>query len=333
MTRLPENEGELENLVRERTDEIARYLASIVESSDDAIVSKDLRGMIISWNTAAERIFGYTSTEAVGKPITLVIPRDRQAEEPRILERIGRGERVDHYETIRQRKDGRLIDVALTISPIRNASGEIIGASKIARDITERKRREAQLTTLAREAEHRAKNILSIVLATVQLSHGDTTQELKQAIEGRVQALANVVSLFAESRWRGAGLRTLVQQELSPFCEEGRVRCHVEGPDLLPEPRAAQAIAMTLHELATNAAKYGALSVPTGQVRIDWSRTADDQVALRWSETGGPEVQAPENEGFGIQLMQAMIGNQLRGLVTFEWHAKGLVCQIVTPLR
>src|SRR5262245_19273342 len=217
MIRLPENEQELEKLVRERTIDIARHLAAIVESSDDAIVSKDLQGTIRSWNGAAERIFGYASAEVVGRPITIVISRDRHDEEPDILERIGRGERVEHFETVRQRKDGRLIDVALTISPVRNASGELIGASKIARDITERKRREAQLVALAREAEHRAKNILAIVLATVQLSRGDTAQELKEAIEGRVQALANVVSLFADSRWRGAALRTIVTQELSPF--------------------------------------------------------------------------------------------------------------------
>jgi PAS domain S-box-containing protein len=152
MTRLPETEFELETLVRERTDEIKQYLAAIVQSCDDAIVSKDLNGVITSWNKGAERIFGYTAEEAIGRPITIVIPPERQDEEPMILERIRRGQRIEHYETVRQRKHGNLIDISLTISPIENSEGAIVGASKIARDITERKRRDAQLLILAREA-------------------------------------------------------------------------------------------------------------------------------------------------------------------------------------
>jgi PAS domain S-box-containing protein len=114
-------------------------LASIVESSDDAIVSKNLDGVITTWNRGAERIFGYTAEEAVGRPITIVIPENRQSEEREILTRIRRGERIDHFETIRQRKHGSLITVSLTVSPVKNAEGKIVGASKVARDITEQK--------------------------------------------------------------------------------------------------------------------------------------------------------------------------------------------------
>lgn len=330
MTQLPENELQLETLVRERTDEIAQYLAAIVQSSDDAIVSKDLNGTIMSWNKGAEQIFGYTFEEVVGKPITILIPPERQGEEPKILERIRRGERIDHYETIRQRKDGRLIDISLTVSPVRNARNEIIAASKIARDITGRKRREAQLIALAREAEHRAKNILSIVQATVQLSHADTVREFKKTIEGRIQAVANVVSLFAQSRWKGADLRELITQELSPFCHNGSTRCQIDGSPLMLEPNTAQAVAMTLHELATNAIKYGAWSVSDGRVHVQWSQTAH-HIVLRWIETGGPRVHPPERTGFGTQLMEAMVRDQLRGQISFEWRADGLACEIVIP--
>ena len=118
----------------------AQHYAAIVESSTDAILSKDLNGIITSWNRGAQLLFGYTAEEAVGQPVTLLIPVDRHDEEPFILGRIRRGESVDHYETIRQTKDGRLIDISLTVSPIKNESGEIIGASKIARDISESKR-------------------------------------------------------------------------------------------------------------------------------------------------------------------------------------------------
>src|SRR5882724_8184109 len=127
------------------SDELYHHFAAIVESSDDAILSKDLDGIIRSWNTAAERIFGYTASEVIGKSVTILIPPGYQDEESRILSRIRRGEKVDHYETIRQRKDGSLVEISLTVSPIKDADGRIIGASKIARDITERKRTEEAL--------------------------------------------------------------------------------------------------------------------------------------------------------------------------------------------
>ena len=136
-------------------EELAERLAAIVESSDDAIVGKDLEGTITSWNPGAERIFGYPAREAIGRPITLIIPSERLAEEDLVLARLRRGERTDHFDTIRQTKDGRLIDVSVTVSPIRAAGGAVIGASKIARDITERKRAEAELKQLYETLEER----------------------------------------------------------------------------------------------------------------------------------------------------------------------------------
>src|SRR6476619_584400 len=129
---------------RKHADVHAQRLASIVESSDDAIISKDLNGIITSWNGGAERLFGYSSEEVIGKPITILIPGDRMDEEPEIIERVRRGERVEHYDTVRRRKDGSLIDISLTVSPLKDADGRVVGASKIARDITERKRTQEQ---------------------------------------------------------------------------------------------------------------------------------------------------------------------------------------------
>jgi PAS domain S-box-containing protein len=305
-----------------------QQIASIVESSDDAIVSKDLDGVIKSWNSGAERLFGYTAQDVIGKPITILIPPGRPNEEFEILERIRRGERVDHYETVRQRKDGGLINVSLTISPVKNAQGKIIGASKIARDITERKRSEAQITMLAREAEHRAKNILATVQATVHLSQSDTPEGLKHAIEGRIQALANVHRLFVESRWAGAEIQTLVKEELAAYSQDKETRVQIDGPKLLLEPNAAQAIAVILHELATNAAKYGALSTPNGKVQIEWKRTSPSQLLLRWSESGGPAVVKPAKSGFGTVAIERMFRGQLGGDIRFDWRSEGIVCEI-----
>jgi PAS domain S-box-containing protein len=305
-----------------------RWLASIVQSSDDAIVSKSLDGIITSWNSGAERVFGYSAGEAIGRPITIVIPEDRQSEERDILTRIRRGERIDHFETVRQRKHGSLIVVSLTVSPIRNAEGKIVGASKIARDITEQKRNQEQIATLAREAEHRSKNLLANVQATVNLSQSDTSEGLKRAIEGRIQALANVHSLFVDSRWIGAELSAVATQELAPYSEKNKTRVRIEGPQVLLEPNAAQSIAVILHELATNAAKYGALSSANGQVDLKWSHEADRRLHLRWTETGGPAVQEPTRKGFGRRVTEQMIA-QLKGKTRFGWRAEGLVCEII----
>src|SRR5437660_10170789 len=166
---------------RKRAEEATQRLASIVDSSDDAIISKDLDGIITSWNKGAERIFGYMAEEIIGKSIKVLIPREYHAEEDTILDRLRRGQRIEHYETVRQRKHGSLINVSLTVSPVADPQGKIVGASKIARDITERKRTETQISLLAREAEHRTKNILATVQATVHLTQSETIDGLKSA--------------------------------------------------------------------------------------------------------------------------------------------------------
>jgi PAS domain S-box-containing protein len=317
---------------RKRSEEVRLRLAAIIASSDDAIVSKDLDGTITSWNSGAERIFGYLAEEIIGKSIMTLIPPDHQKEEDTIINRIRRGERVEHYQTIRQRKDRSLIDISLTISPVRNAQGKIIGASKIARDITEHKRNEVQIINLAREAEHRTKNILSTVLATVRLSRADTSDDLKQLIEGRIDALAKVHGLFVQSRWTGAELHSLVTQEVSPYRGATEARVRIDGPPVMLEPNSAQTIAISLHELATNAAKYGSLSVAGGRVEIAWSRTADGRLSLRWIEFGGPTVTTPTRRGFGTRVIENIIVGQLKGEVRFDWRDQGLACEITLPL-
>ena len=317
---------QIEHALRE-SEQRLRWLASIVELSDDVIISKNLDGIIISWNKGAERVFGYTAEEAIGQPITIVIPEDRHDEERQILTRIRRGERIDQFETVRRRKHGSLIAVSLTVSPVRDAEGKIVGASKIARDITEQRRSQEQIATLAREAEHRSKNLLATVQATVHLSQSETPDGLKHAIEGRIQALANVHSLFVQSRWIGAELSTIAWQELTPYMQNKESRLSIEGPQVLLEPSSAQAIAATLHELATNAAKYGALSATEGQIELKWSHTADGLLILLWTETGGPPVKTPTRQGFGGRVIKSMI-EQLKGRTRFDWRPEGLVCEI-----
>jgi PAS domain S-box-containing protein len=305
-------------------------MAAVVEFSDDAIITKDLNGIITSWNRGAERVFGYPAKEAIGQPVTMLIPSDHQNEEPQILERIRRGERIDHYETLRIRKDGRSIDISLTVSPVKDSLGKIVGASKIARDVTDQKQAAARISVLAREAEHRTRNILTTVQAAVSLTQADTVATLKTAIEGRIQALANVNRLFVESRWAGAELRDLVTQELAPYCQHQDDRVQIDGADQLLEPNSAQAIAVTIHELATNAVKYGALSATNGRVRIAWAPTADANLVLSWIETGGPPVTPPKRQGFGTRVIPNLI-RQIRGQMRLDWRPDGLACEIILP--
>jgi PAS domain S-box-containing protein len=149
--------------VRRATERAAQQLAAIVESSDDAIISKNLDGIITTWNGAAERLFGYRAEEAVGQSVTILIPAERHDEEPEIIGRVRRGERIEHYETVRRRKDGTLIDIALTVSPVRDRTGAVIGASKIARDISERKEAEAKL----RESQRQLQDLLTAIPAAI----------------------------------------------------------------------------------------------------------------------------------------------------------------------
>ena len=310
------------------------WLAAIVESSDDAIVGKSLSGIIVSWNAAAERLFGYSAGEAIGKPVSMLAAPDRIDEMPVILAKIKMGGRLNHFETMRRRKNGTMVPVSLTVSPVRNDAGQIIGASKIARDITERKRAEERVRLLMHELEHRSKNLLSVVQAIMRLTRGETVEQFKSAVDGRVVALARVNSLIGESRWEGAELTKLMESELGPFKLE-HTNMNFQCPPVFLTPEAAQITALVLHELATNAVKYGALSVPQGTVTIQCSRRSDDSgdLVMQWVESNGPVVEAPERQGFGSTIIEASITHQLGGTVRMNWLEGGLECEIAIPAK
>src|ERR1700704_362212 len=241
------------------------------------------------------------------------------------------GVSVREQEVHIERPDGLRGIALVDIEAIKDSGGNVVGAVNCFQDITERKRSEAQIVNLAREAEHRTKNIMATVLATVRLSHSDTSDGLKQLIEGRIDALAKVHTLFVESRWAGAELHCLATQELLAYSGENAARVRIDGPAVMLEPSTAQAAAISLHELAPNAAKYGSLSAAGGHVEISWTVTADGRLSLRWIESGGPTATPPTHRGFGTRIMENMIG-QLRGEVRFDWRDQGLACEIALPL-
>jgi PAS domain S-box-containing protein len=217
----------------------------------------------------------------------------------------------------------------------RRVAGRFVGACL---DITERKAADARQQLLAMEVDHRAKNALAVVCAAVRLTRRDDPEGFAAAVEGRVQALARAHTLIAENRWTGADLRSLASGELATFLlpaggPDDAPRAELEGPRVDLAPVAAQAISMVLHELATNATKHGALSVPGGRVSLRWSLDAATQrLRLAWTETGGPPAATPARRGFGSRMLEATIQHQMRGSVTRHWEAEGLACIIEVPL-
>jgi PAS domain S-box-containing protein len=319
---------------RHRTGIEAARLAAIVASSDDAIVSKDLNGIVITWNGAAERLFGYLSEEIVGRHISLLIPPDRQDEEPAILRRIRRGERVEHFDTIRRRKDGALIEISLTISPVLDETGRIIGASKIARDISERKRAEDMQRMLIGELNHRVKNTLATVQAIAQqtLGRSKSPSDFAHSFTGRLQSLARAHTLLTQTAWRGADLKQLIHDQLLlSGTEEERIT--LVGPWVTLEPQAALHLSLIMHELGTNARKYGSLSTPQGRLNVVWSveMNGGRELVLKWEERGGPPVRMPTAKGFGTTLIEHSLQGH-GGDVALRYEADGLTCVLRLPL-
>ena len=235
--------------------------------------------MILSWNRGAERLFGFTAEEAVGRPVTIIIPLDRLDEEPAILEKIHRGERIEHFETVRQRKDGSFVDISLTISPIRNSRGKIVGASKIARDITELRKARDRQHLLLREMSHRVKNLFALSGSIVGLSarSAKSPHELAESTRARLSALARAHALTFSTasvtpRTEPTTLQSLVRTIVAPFDEPEHPRIAVSGIDAGVSGSAVTSLALLLHEFATNAAKYGALSADTGSVEVVFAR-------------------------------------------------------------
>jgi two-component system CheB/CheR fusion protein len=321
---------------RKHAEVISASLAAIVESSDDAIIGKDLTGIITSWNIGAERLFGYTSEEAVGRSITMLIPPDRAQEETEILARLRRGERMEHFETVRVRKDGSPLELSLTISPIKDSAGRVIGASKIARDISQRRRAELHQQLLVNELNHRVKNTLAAVQSiAAQSLKGALDVEHRKTFEARLVALARTHDLLSQGSWENVSLRHVLLQELAPYRSDEGTRFVVEGPDLTLNPKAALALGMAFHELATNAAKYGALSKTTGRIRVTWdilSNSEPSAIQLKWIESGGPPVQHTGRKGFGSTVIERGLSLELDGEIRIDLEPRGVVCTMQIPL-
>jgi two-component sensor histidine kinase/CheY-like chemotaxis protein len=211
-----------------------------------------------------------------------------------------------------------------------NASGSVSRVNIVMIDITDRKLAEQRQLLLAREVDHRARNALAVVQSIVRLTRATTAESYVAAVEGRIHALSQAHTLLSETRWQGADLQRLVSEELAPYRSGEILRVAIDGPPVFLSAEKAQNVALALHELATNSAKYGALSVASGTLNVTWT-DADGTMTLNWRELGGPTVSAPAVQGFGTKIMNASIKHQIGGNVAWDWQASGLHCILQIP--
>jgi PAS domain S-box-containing protein len=306
-----------------------------VEAAPSGMVMSDADGRIVMVNAHAETLFGYDRDELVGERIELLVPerfkpghpsyRETYAGDPQARP-MGAGR-----DLFARRKDGTEVPVEIGLSPIETSDGIMTLAAVV--DISGRKRAEAQRELLLAELNHRVKNTLAVVQGIAHQTFKNTDPDARRGFEGRLVALAVAHNLLTDANWENASLEQLAADTLHTSGPSGE-RVSLSGPRILLPPREALAIAMALHELCTNAVKYGALSNDTGRITLDWSLSDDAEARLElvWREHGGPPVSPPTRRGFGSLLLDRTLAHDLNGKVAMEFKPQGLVCSISAPL-
>ncbi len=319
-----------------RRGEIANaHLAALVTSSGDAIMSISLDGAILSWNAAAEELHGYRAEEAIGRSLAMLIPgvRMRELEDKIAAARAGRSLRL---ETVRRRKDGSLIEVSLDAAPIRSRDSKVVGVSVISHDISRRKRSEAHMQFVMRELSHRTKNLITVIIAMARRTARQSADfgDFETKFTGRLHGLARSHDLLVHMDWMGAPIEELVRSQLIPFVNEQDC-LQTDGPHLFLRPEAVQNLGFALHELATNAQKFGALCQAGGRVTIRWevrrSGQGERRIHLSWHESGGPAVEAPAHSGFGSVVIQKLTEASLNAKVTMAFAPEGFCWDVEMP--
>ena len=325
----------LEKRVAERTVEVEAAAAKLRESERGRSLALAAGNMgswewdrvtdEYRWDEGQYRIFGVdpNSFEPTSENIRRLVHPDDWIKMQVAIERL-----IAHAEPLRAefrvlRPDGET-RCCTGIAAGSEKSGNRISGVTI--DITDRKSAEERQSLLAREVDHRAKNVLAVVQSIVRLTKTENHETYVSSIEGRIRALSTAHNVLAQSQWVGASLHSLIEKELAPY---HTAKIELRGPEIVLQPSAAQTLALVLHELATNAAKYGALSLPSGCISVTWSAVVDLQ--LTWSETCGPRTTVPTRKGFGSLIISASIERQLGGEVRFDWRSEGLKCTISIP--
>jgi len=332
---------ELEDRVRERTsdlEESAEHLRNSERRRTLALAAGqmgswdwDVAASVCHWDEGQYGIFGVDRESfkiSRASLQALVDPEDWA----KMLEAFGqmlKGESTSQIEIRIRRPSGELRWCVVSATATFDEAGKLIRMVGVTVDITERKSAEDKQTLLTREVDHRARNALAIVQSIVRLTKAPTTDAYVEAIEGRIKALSRVHSLLSQYRWEGADLGRLLEDELAPF-QTSAMHVTSSGPAISLKPPAAQALALALHELATNAAKYGALASSAGKLNVTWDVSHDD-IVIHWAETGAQLKAAPKSEGFGTKVIKSGVEQQLGGKVSMDWRSDGLLCELRIP--
>lgn len=317
---------------RTAVNDTGRRLEGIVLSAIDGIITINEKQDVVVFNPAAEQMFGVSAAEALGKPISQFIPeRFRNGHERHIqaFHKTGvTNRRMGSLGAISGRRaNGEEFPIEASISQA-DVGGERL-STVILRDISERVANEHARTLLAREVDHRAKNVLAVAQALVRLTRADDQETFKATVLGRISALARAHSLLSQSRWKGAALERVIGDELAAYARPAQVR--LAGPGMVLASAAVQPVGLLVHELATNACKHGALRLESGEIEVEWTGLPDGSLHLHWRERGGPPVTQPACNGFGQTLLKEVVTRQLGGLISSSWLPQGLEVSIVLP--
>ena len=333
--------AELEDRVRARTAELEETNARLLESEQRrslAIAAGKMGSWDWDWingdwmwDEGQFQIFGVdprTFVVTTANVEALLHPDDigRLRKAVALFEK---GERSYEAEFRVNRPDGEVCWCVGTAAATIDKTGRVVRLSGVTVDITERKRAEERQNLLAREVDHRAKNALALAQSIVRLTRGETVKAYIQAVEGRISALARVHTILSLSSWQGAEIGKLVDEELAPYATADQIT--FRGIDIQLQPATAQTLALALHELVTNSAKYGALSTLSGRLSLNWA-IEEDVLQMVWEERNGPLVEKPASRGFGTRSVIASIESQLGGQAEFDWRSEGLVCRLSVPL-
>ncbi len=333
--------AELEDRVRART-------AELEESNVRLLESEQRRSLAIAagkmgswdwdwvngdwmWDEGQYRIFGVDPRTFVVNPASVqaLLHPDDIGELRKAMAEFNKGTRSYEAEFRINRPDGEVCWCVGTAAATVDKAGRVVRVSGVTVDITERKRAEERQNLLAREVDHRAKNALALAQSIVRLTRGETVKAYVQAVEGRISALARVHTILSLSSWQGAEIGRLVDEELAPYSTGDQIA--FGGSDIQLLPATAQTLALALHELVTNSAKYGALSTLSGRLNLKWE-IERDVLRMVWEERDGPLVEKPASRGFGTRSVIAAIESQLGGQAEFDWRAEGLICRLSVPL-
>jgi PAS domain S-box-containing protein len=334
--------AELENRVAERTAELAASNYELLQSEQRRSLALAAGNMgawdwnastgELAWDDGQYRIFGVDrqTFSVTWENVRALLHSDDEEQLRLALDCVLQERKPSQIEFRARRPSGEIRHCIGAAAASIGPSNEVIGISGVTVDITDRKAAEEHQALLAREVDHRAKNALAVVQSIIRLTRAESTDEYIAAVEGRIKALSRAHTVLSHSRWQGADLRGLVDEELAPYRSDDGERVTVQGPRVMLQLATAQTLALALHELATNSAKYGALSSMSGRVELKWELSPDDLV-LQWIEKGGPLVRAPVARGFGTRIITGSIERQLGGKTFFDWRPDGLQCHVSVP--